>query len=372
MEIALLAVVLAAAVTALNSLAGRFAISAPLLLVAVGIAASFVPGLPEIELLPEVVLLGLLPPLLYSAAIRTSLVDFRRNRRPIGLLSVGLVVFTTIGIGLLTTLLLPEVPLAAALALGAVVAPPDAVAAMTIARRVGMPRRVVTILKGESLVNDATALVCLRLAIVAISGTVSVGEIAVDFALSAGGGLLVGLAVGWLVATLRSRVTDPVTDGVVSLLTPWLAYLPAEEVHASGVLAVVVAGLLLGHRSPTIQHAASRIFERTIWSAVQFLLKGLVFLLIGLQLRRLLVDLEASDIGITRTLLVGAALIAAVLVLRIVWVFPATYVPRLIPSIRRVDRNPPWQVPMLVSWAAMRGVVTLAAVFLLPADTPER
>ncbi|MDQ3325013.1 MAG: Na+/H+ antiporter [Actinomycetota bacterium] len=372
MEIALLAVVLAAAVTALNSLAGRFAISAPLLLVAVGIAASFVPGLPEIELLPEVVLLGLLPPLLYSAATRTSLVDFRRNRRPIGLLSVGLVVFTTIGIGLLTTLLLPEVPLAAALALGAVVAPPDAVAAMTIARRVGMPRRVVTILKGESLVNDATALVCLRLAIVAISGTVSVGEIAVEFALSAGGGLLVGLAVGWLVATLRSRVTDPVTDGVVSLLTPWLAYLPAEEVHASGVLAVVVAGLLLGHRSPTIQHAASRIFERTIWSAVQFLLEGLVFLLIGLQLRRLLVDLEASDIGITRTLLVGAALIAAVLVLRIVWVFPATYVPRLIPSIRRVDRNPPWQVPMLVSWAAMRGVVTLAAVFLLPADTPER
>lgn len=372
MEIALLVVLLAAAVTALNTLAGRFSISAPLLLVLVGIAASFVPGLPEIELLPEVVLLGLLPPLLYSAAIRTSLVDFQRNRRPIGLLSVGLVVFTTLGIGLLTKTLLPEVPLAAALALGAVVAPPDAVAAMAIARRVGMPRRVVTILEGESLVNDATALVCLRLAIVAIGGSVSATEIAFDFALSAGGGLAIALVTGWLVSWLRSRVTNPVTDGVVSLLTPWLAYLPAEEVHASGVLAVVVAGLLLGHRSPVIQQAASRIFERTIWSAVQFLLEGLVFLLIGLQLRRLLEDLNSSDVGLARTVLVGLALIVAVLVLRIVWVFPATYVPRLIPSVRRADRSPPWQVPMLVSWAAMRGVVTLAAVFLLPAKTPER
>ncbi len=322
MEIALLVVLLAAAVTALNTLAGRFSISAPLLLVLVGIAASFVPGLPEIELLPEVVLLGLLPPLLYSAAIRTSLVDFQRNRRPIGLLSVGLVVFTTLGIGLLTKTLLPEVPLAAALALGAVVAPPDAVAAMAIARRVGMPRRVVTILEGESLVNDATALVCLRLAIVAIGGSVSATEIAFDFALSAGGGLTIGLVTGWLVSWLRSRVTNPVTDGVVSLLTPWLAYLPAEEVHASGVLAVVVAGLLLGHRSPVIQQAASRIFERTIWSAVQFLLEGLVFLLIGLQLRRLLEDLNSSDVGLARTVLVGLALIVAVLVLRIVWVFP--------------------------------------------------
>jgi len=370
-EVALLVVLLAAAVTVVNVLAGRVSVSAPLLLVLVGIAASFVPGVPEIELVPDVVLFGLLPPLLYSAAIRTSLVDFSRNKRPIALLSVGLVLFTTVGIGLLTYALLP-VPLAAALALGAVVAPPDAVAAMAIARRGGMPRRVVTILEGESLVNDAVALVCLRLAIVAIGGTVSASAIALDFALSAGGGLAIGLVVGWLVARIRARVADPVTDGVLSLLTPWLAYLPAEAVHASGVLAVVVAGLLLGHRSPTIQQAASRIFERTIWSAVQFLLEGLVFLLIGLQLRRLLGDLDVNDIGIVRTLLVGVVLIVAVVVLRIVWVFPATYGPRLLPKIRRNDPPPPWQVPMLVSWASMRGVVTLAAVFLLPEETPER
>ena len=373
METALLVVLLAAAATAFSAVAGRFAISAPLVLVAVGIAASFVPLVPEVELHAEVVLVGLLPPLLYSAAIRTSLVDFKRNKRPIGLLSVGLVVFTTVGVGLLAYWLLP-VPLAAALALGAVVAPPDAVAATSIARRVGMPRRVVTILEGESLVNDATALVCLRLAIVAITGTVTVGEVALDFAQSAGGGLLIGAAIGWAVGQIRCRVTDPVTDGVLSLLTPWLAYLPAEQVHASGVLAVVVAGLLLGHKSPVIQEAASRIFERTIWSAVQFLLEGLVFLLIGLQLRRRLADLGDSDLGILRTVAVGLAVLVAVIVLRVVWVFPATYVPRLIPRIRRADPdpNPPWQVPMLVSWAAMRGVVTLAAVFLLPPGTPER
>jgi len=318
-----------------------------------------------------VVLLGLLPPLLYSAAIRTSLVDFKRNKRPIGLLSVGLVIFTTLGIGLLVWWLLP-VELPVAFALGAVVAPPDAVAATSVARRVGMPRRAVTILEGESLVNDATALVCLRLAIVGITGSISVAGILLEFALSAGGGLVIGVAVGLLVAKVRAQVRDPVTDGVLSLLTPWLAYLPAEQVHASGVLAVVVAGLLLGHKSPVIQQAASRIFERTIWSTVQFLLEGLVFLLIGLQLRGILADLEDSALGVRRTVGVGLVVLVAVIVLRLVWMFPATYLPRLIPSIRRADPNPPWQQPMLVTWAGMRGVVTLAAVLLLPPETEQR
>ena len=371
MEVALTVLLLAAVVTVASSIAGRFSASAPLVLVVIGIGASFVPWIPDIELDPEVALLGLLPPLLYAAAIRTSLVDFRRNKRPIALLSVGLVIFTTLGVGLLTYWLLP-IPMAAAIALGAVVAPPDAVAATSIARRVGMPRRVVTILEGESLVNDATALVCLRVAIVAISGTVSTGEVALEFALAAGGGLVVGLVVGKALCWIRAGITDPVTDGVVSLLIPWLAYLPAEELHASGVLAVVVAGLLMGHKSPLIQEAASRIFERTIWSAVQFLLEGLVFLLIGLQLRGILDDLQASGIGVQRTIFVGLAVLGAVMVLRLVWVFPATYLPRLVPSIRSADPNPPWQVPMLVAWAAMRGVVSLAAVFLLPDETPQR
>ena len=362
---------LTAVVTAVSSLSGRFSVSAPLLLTLIGIAASFPSWIPDVELTPDIVLLGLLPPLLYSAAIRTSLVDFRRNKRPIGLLSVGLVLFTTVGVGLVAYALLP-IDLPTAFALGAVVAPPDAVAATSIARRVGMPRRAVTILEGESLVNDATALVCLRVAIVAITGSVTVADVALEFALSAGGGLAVGVVVAQLVAQIRRRVTDPVTDGVLSLLTPWLAYLPAEEVHGSGVLAVVVAGLLLGHKSPTIQQAASRIFERTIWAAVQFLLEGLVFLLIGLQLRTILADLEESGIGLLRTVLVGLVVLVTVIVLRLVWMYPATYLPRLIPSIRRADPHPGWQMPMLVTWAAMRGVVTLAAVFLLPEETPQR
>ncbi len=371
MEFALTALLLAAGVTAVSALASRLSWSAPLLLIVVGIAASFPSWIPDVELESEVVLVGLLPPLLYSAAIRTSLVDFHRNKRPIGLLSVGLVIFTTLGIGVVAHALLP-IGWAPALALGAVVSPPDAVAATSVARRAGMPRRVVTILEGESLVNDATALVCLRLAIAGIVGTVTFGEVILDFALSTGGGLAIGLVVGWAVSLLRSRISDPVTDGVLSLMTPWLAYLPAEQVHASGVLAVVVAGLLLGHRSPVIQEAAARMFERTIWSAVQFLLEGVVFLLIGLQLRRLLADLESSDVGLGETVAAGLAVLVAVIVLRLVWVFPATYLPRLVPSIRRADPNPPWQVPILVTWAGMRGVVTLAAVFLLPESTPER
>ena len=368
MELAVNAVLLGCVVVLFSAVAVRFAVAAPLVLVLVGFAVSYVPGVLDIELDPEVVLVGFLPPLLYSAAIRTSLVDFHRNKRPIALLSVGLVVFTTLAIGLLTWWLLP-VPLSAAMALGAVVAPPDAVAATAVARRVGMPRRVVSILEGESLVNDATALVCLR---VALAGSVGLLEVAWQFALSAGGGLLIGLAVGWVLSKIRLRISDPVIDGVVSLLTPWLAYLPAEEVGASGVLAVVVAGLWLGHMSPTVQDGRSRIFERTVWAAVQLLLEGAVFLLIGLQVRTILASIDDSSLSSAQVVGVSVAVLVAVVVVRIVWVFPATYLPRLIPRIRRNDPFPPWQIPMLVSWAGMRGVVTLAAVFLLPEDTPER
>ncbi len=371
MEPAFDIVLLAAVVVVFTVVAGRFELSSPLLLVVVGLAISYVPGVLELELDPEVVLLGFLPPLLYSAAIRTSLVDFHRNKRPIALLSVGLVIFTAIGIGLLTWWLTPVDP-AAAFALGAVVAPPDAVAATSVARRVGMPRRVVSILEGESLVNDATALVLLRVAIAAMGGTVSALDIAWEFVLAAGGGVVIGIAVGWLVAMIRSRIDDPVADGVVSLITPWLAYLPAEELHASGVLAVVVAGLLLGHKSPMLQDGRSRIFERTVWAAVQLLLEGAVFLLIGLQVRSILDGIQESSMSGLGVAATSLAVLVAVVVLRIVWVFPATYVPRLIPRIRARDPNPPWQIPMLVSWAGMRGVVTLAAVFLLPQDTDER
>jgi monovalent cation/hydrogen antiporter len=370
-HVALHVVFIAATVVGFASLARRYGFPAPVVLLAAGFVASYVPFVDNVELTPELVLIGLLPPLLYAAALRTSLIDFRRNRRPIALLSVGLVVFTTVGVALLAWWLLP-IGWAAAFALGAVVAPPDAVAATAIARRVGMPRRVVTVLEGESLVNDATALVALRTAIAAMAGSVAAWEIARDFVLSALGGAAIGLAVAVLVGLVRRRIEDDLTDVAVSLLTPWVAYLAAEEVHASGVLAVVVAGLLLGHKSPMIQSATSRVLERTNWSMIQFLLENAVFFLIGMQVRDVMDDLADSDLPRGEIVTVAGLTLLAVIVLRFVWVFPATYLPRLIPAIRRVDPAPPLRVTTLIAWAGMRGVVTLAAVFLLPEDTPYR
>ena len=378
MDIALTIVTVAAIAVACSSLAGRWALSAPLVLIGVGVCVSYLPFLPDVELSPELVLVGFLPPLLYSAAIRTSLIDFGSNRRPIALLSIGLVVFTTVGVGLLVWAML-DVPLAVGFALGAVVAPPDAVAATTIARRIGLPRRVVTILEGESLVNDATAIVTLRTAIAAIAGTVSIWEVGASFLLSAVGGVLVGLAVAFLVGRLRRIVKDETTDVAMSLLTPWLAYLPAEEIHfpgvdghPSGVLAVVVAGLLLGHSSPVIQSGASRLFERTNWTTISFVLENAVFLLIGMQIRSIVNDVGDSELSAGLIAATCAAVLGAVIVLRFVWLFPATYLPRLIPSVRAADPAPPWRVVVVLGWAGMRGVVTLAAVFLLPRDTPQR
>lgn len=371
MDAALGLVVLVTTVVGFAGLARRFGLSAPLVLTVVGVVASYLPYVPEVELEPELILVGLLPPLLYAAAIRTSLVDFRRNARPIAFLSVGLVIFTTAVIGLLVWWLLP-VPLAAALALGAVVAPPDAVAATSIARRVGMPRRVVTILEGESLVNDATALVLLKTAVAAIGSTVSVWEIGGDFVLSAGGGAAAGVAVAFVLAKVRHRLTDPVQDTSLSFLAPFVAYLAAEAIHGSGVLAVVVAGLLLGHKAPVIQTAASRISERTNWRTIQFLLENAVFLLIGMQASAIIRDVRGSDIGIGRLIMVALLVLLAVILTRPLWVFPATYGARLIPGVARNEPRPDWRYPALVSWAGMRGVVTLAAVFAIDPAVEHR
>ncbi len=371
MHVAFDLAVLAVAVIAFSEVSRRLSLSAPLVLVAVGLVASYLPFVPTPTLQPEVVLVGILPPLLYAAAIRTSLIDFRRNKRPILLLSVGLVVFTTVGVGLLVWWVLP-VPLAAGFALGTIVAPPDAVAAIAIARRVGMPRRVVTILEGESLVNDATALVGLRTAIAAMSGAVSVQGVAGGFVLSALGGIAVGMVVAVVVGRIRSHIGDDLSDVAVSLLTPWVAYLPAEEIHSSGVLAVVVAGLLLGHKSPVIQSATSRVFERTNWATISYLLENGVFLLIGMQVRSVVQALDASRLSTPHIAGVAGLTLVAVIGLRLVWVYPATYLPRLIPAVGRADPKPPWPIPLMIGWAGMRGVVTLAAVFLLPADMPLR
>jgi monovalent cation/hydrogen antiporter len=370
-HVALWIVALAATVTVVTGLSRRAALPAPLVLAVVGLVGSFIPGIPDVELSPDLVLVGFLPPLLYAAALNTSLVDFRANRRPIALLSVGLVIATTLVAGLVAWWLLPIAP-AYAFALGAVVAPPDAVAATAIARRTGMPRRMVTILQGESLVNDATALVALRTALVAAAGTVTLWEVSLDFVLTALGGVAVGVGVALVTGKVRKQVEDEITDTAVSFVTPFVAYLVAEEIHASGVLAVVVTGLILGHNAHLVQSASSRIFERTNWVTIEFVLQNAVFLLIGLQVRSILDAAAGSSLGAGRVTLACVVITLTVMVIRPLWVFPATYLPRLIPSVRAVDPSPPWTYPAAISWAGMRGVVTLAAAFILPDDTPQR
>ena len=349
----------------------RLGWSPPLVLVVVGVAASFIPGVPTFELDPDLVLIGLLPPLLYAAAIRTSLIDFRAVRDALILLAVVLVAVTTVLVGLVAWWLVPSLSLAAALALGAVVAPPDAVAATAVARRIGMPRRITTVLEGESLVNDATALVALTAAISAITATVTPLEVTWDFVVAAGGGLLIGLAATWLLATVRRRITDPVLDTTLSFTAPYVAFLPAEAIGASGVLAVVVTGLLLGHKAPTLQSAASRLAESTNWRTVQFMLENAVFLLIGLQIRPILEDVADSDLGAGRIALICAAVLLATILVRVAYVMGAVWIYRHGSAEMRA-RSWSWSTGAVVSWAGMRGVVTLAAAFLLPEETPQR
>ncbi|MEO3936068.1 Na+/H+ antiporter [Dermatophilaceae bacterium Soc4.6] len=368
MEPALVLLALAATVIVVAAGARRFELSAPLVLTGVGILASFVPWVPEIEVGPEVILFGILPPLLYAASIRTSLVDLGENKRVIGLLSVGLVVFTAFGVALVSWRLL-DVPFAAALALGGIVAPPDAVAATAVARRIGLPRRIVTILEGESLFNDATALVTVRAAILGIAGSVSLAEVGGDFLVAAVGGIAIGLVVAYALAWVRRRITDTTTDVALSFMIPWIAYLPAESVHASGVLAVVVAGILLGHKAPLVQTAQSRTAERLNWTTIQYLLENAVFLLIGLQSHAIIVAVADSTLGLGRSVLLALLVLVTVMLLRPVWILSVSVLLRLTST---GARRGSFKAGLILSWAGMRGVVTLAAAFLLPSTTPHR
>jgi monovalent cation/hydrogen antiporter len=371
-HIALSLSALAAAVIVVTALCRRFDLPAPLLLVALGAAGSFLPFVPEVHLTSEVVLVGLLPPLLYSAALQTSLVDFNANRRPILLLSIGLVAFTTVGVAAVAYYLFPEISWPAAFALGAVVAPPDAVSATAIARQIGIPRRIVTILEGESLLNDATALVALRTAIAAGGAGVTVLEVGVDFLRAALGGIAVGLLMYVVVGRVRRRVTDPVIDTSLSLVTPFVAYVVAERIHGSGVLAVVLAGLLLGHKSPVLQTASSRIAERLNWRTISFLLENAVFLLIGLQVRWILDDVIQSAVPLSDVVTLCVATFAAVVVLRLLWVFPARLLLVRPGPDRETGEHPSWQHTAVLGWAGMRGVVTLAAAFAIPKEFAYR
>ncbi|GLY65671.1 Na+/H+ antiporter [Amycolatopsis taiwanensis] len=367
MELAVELLGLIVAVLAVTGLARRLGWSPPLCLVTAGVAVSFIPGVPEYQLNPELVLVGLLPPLLYSAALQTSLIDIRANRVSIATLSVGLVAFTTITVGLAAWAVVPGLPLAAGFALGAVVAPPDAVAASAVARRVGMPRRIVRILEGESLLNDAVALVSLRTAIAAIAGSVAAWQVGGDFLLAAAGGAVVGGLVGWGASLLLRRVSDPVVGTAWSFVVPFVAYLPAEAIHGSGVLAVVVAGIFIGHQSPRMVSGPTRLTSRLNWRTIQFLLENVVFLLIGLQLRRIVTEVGQADLSALELATICLGVLFATIVSRFVWMFAVAGIRRIV-GVRRW----PWSYSTVISWAGMRGVVTLAAAFVLPADTPQR
>ncbi|MFE7135136.1 Na+/H+ antiporter [Streptomyces sp. NPDC057638] len=361
-------VALIAVSAAVSGAARRTPVAAPLLVVAAGLVASYLPGVPHYTLNPDIVLPLLLPPLLHMAALDCSYLDLRANLRPVALLSVGYVLFATVALGVLVHLLIPELPLTAALVLGAVVAPPDAVAATAIARRLGLPHRITTILQGESLVNDATAITAYRVALAAAVGeAASWSKAAEEFLVAAVGGVGVGLLLMVPLHWLRTHLREPLLQNTLSLLIPFAAYAAAEQVHASGVLAVVVVGLYLGHHRWQVDFA-TRLQEEAVWAMVAFVLEAAVFALIGLQLRSVVEGL--GDYGLARSL--GYALLVFVLVvaIRFAWVFPATFLPRALSSrVRAREPGVTWKSPAVVGWAGMRGVVSLAIAFSIPVTT---
>ena len=376
------------AVAVLATLASRIQVPYPILLVLGGLVLGFLPGLPRVELPPELVFLIFLPPLLYVSAIFTSWRDFRANLRAISLLSVGLVIFTTCAVAAVAHATIEGMTWQASFVLGAIVSPTDAIAATTVAQRLGVPRRIITIIEGESLVNDATGIVAYRIAVAAVAaGVFSLWEAGLAFVVGGIGGVLFGLAIGWIVVWGRRHASqDPPIQNTISLLTPFAAYLLAEELptypweqlherfgfpgelHLSGVLAVVAAGLYLGRRGPEIIASRTRLQGYAFWELVSFLLNGLVFILIGLQLRNVVEGL--SEYSAAELVLYAGLISLTVVLLRFLWVFPATYLPRLVSRrLRERDPSPPWQAVTIVSWTGMRGVISLAAALALPLTT---
>ncbi|MEX2136641.1 MAG: Na+/H+ antiporter [Chloroflexota bacterium] len=367
------------AVALLTVAARRIGIPYPILMTLGGLALGLVPGLPHVELAPELVFLLFLPPLLFSAAFFTSPRELAEHARPIGLLAVGLVLATTGIVAVIVHTLAPGIPWAVAFLLGAVVSPPDAVAATSIAQRLGLPRRVVIILEGESLVNDATALVAYRLALAAaVSGTFSLGDAAVSFVMVSVGGVVIGLLAGWAITYVLGLFEDPPVEVLLSLLAPFGAWLAAEALGVSGVLSVVTAGLVVGRKVPRISSSDTRVLGSGVWQMVVFTLTGLVFILIGLQLPTILDTLSASR-SFGELALLAVAVSVTVILVRLAWVFPGTYLPRWLSSKMRKRELPPAPRNVLVvGWAGMRGVVSLAAALALPltveggAPFPER
>ena len=352
----------------LAALARRYDVSAPLALVLAGLVVSTIPGFTDIQLEPELVLYVLLPPLLWSAGLESSYVGLKNNLRPIGLLAVGLPLATTFSVGFVAYKTVPDLTIAAGLTLGAIVAPPDAVSATAVGRRLGLPRRMMTLLSGESLLNDATALTAYKVALAAAIGTAATwGGGLATFAFAAGGGVVIGLAMGFVIAFIRWRLNDPLVESAVGLVAPFVIYLTAEEAHGSGVLAVVVAALILGQKS---FHAGyeTRLQDQAVWKALQLVLESFAFLMIGLQLPGVIDEIRGMPF--TTMLTYSLAVLATVIGVRILWVYAFAYLPRtLSPRIRARETAPTLSQVFVVAWAGMRGVVSLAAAFAVPLTT---
>jgi monovalent cation/hydrogen antiporter len=374
----LLLLLLMVAVAGLSILARPLGVPYPILLVLGGLLLGFLPGLPAVELPPELVLVVFLPPLLYQAAFFSTLRDLRADLRAITTTAVGLVLVTMAAVAVTAHALVDGLSWAVAFTLGAIVSPTDALAATTVARRLGAPRRLVTVLEGESLVNDATALVAYRIAVAAaVGGSFVVWEAGLRFVAGVAGGVAVGLIVGWLVAVVRRRLEDPPAEIVLTVVTGYAAYLPAERLEVSGVLAAVTAGLFVGWRAPELASPTTRLLAFSFWEILVYLLNAVLFLLVGLQLQPILEQVTGRSVA---TLLGLAALVSAVVIaVRFVWSFTVPYL------VRALDRRPS-QVArrvgarqrLISSWSGMRGAVSLAAALALPLETnsgqpfPER
>jgi monovalent cation/hydrogen antiporter len=336
-----------------------------ILLVLVGAALALTPGLPAMELAPEVVLLLILPPIIYWSAVAMSWREFRFNLRPIVLLAVGCVIFSAFAVAAAMHWLL-GLPLLLGLVVGAIVSPPDAVAPLSIARRMRIPRRIVVVLEGEGLGNDATALILYRFAVVAVSfGSFSISQAVGTFAMIVFGEILWGVGVGWAMLRLRQWVADPSIEITLSLITPFLAYWPPEYLGGSGVLATVTAGLYVSWNGPNLISSATRLQGIFFGGFIMYLIEGMIFLITGLQARTLAASLHGYAVFelASTAIVVCLVLIAA----RFVWVYPTIYLPRLlVPAIRRADPSPPWQWAFVLSFTGVRGIVSLAAALAIP------
>ncbi|HTB83699.1 MAG TPA: Na+/H+ antiporter [Candidatus Sulfotelmatobacter sp.] len=353
------------AIATLAVAARKLGIAYPIPFVIGGLVLGMIPGLPQVHLNPDLVFLIFLPPLIYPAALFTSWRDFRANLRPISMLAIRLVIISTVVIGFVAHNLV-GLPWAAAFVLGAIVSPPDAVAATAITKRLRVPRHIITIIEGESLVNDATALVIYRFAVAAVvTGTFSLALAGLEFILVSVGGVLVGAIIGWLASQIQRQLDDPPVQTTLSLLTPFAAYLSADKIGVSGVLAVVTAGLYLGWKAPEIINSRTRFQLFPVWEMVVFFLNGLIFILIGLQLPEILENLSGQSLF---KLCWQAALLNLTLIfVRIAWVFAAKHLPELFRK-RNVKRSPPsdWRHTAIVAWTGMRGVDSMAAAMALP------